>query len=47
LRYLVGAAPAWSADVHDARDWQRRIAAEASRLAAPVRITLHPLDVNE
>jgi hypothetical protein len=47
LRYLVGAAPGWSADVHDARDWQRKIAAEAARLAAPIRITLHPLDVNE
>jgi hypothetical protein len=40
LRYYVGAAAGWSADVHDRRDWQRKVMAEAARLAAPLRVTL-------
>lgn len=40
LRYYLGAAAGWSTDVHDQADWQRKVEAEAARLASPIRVTL-------
>jgi hypothetical protein len=40
LRYYLGAAAGWSKDVHDQADWHRKVEAEATRIAAPIRVTL-------
>ncbi|GJI92659.1 DUF4861 family protein [Duganella hordei] len=43
LRYYVGAIASWSGEVPDAAAWQRRVAAYAARLRAPLSIRLRPL----
>jgi hypothetical protein len=43
LRYYVGAIASWSGEVRDAAAWQRRVAAYAARLRAPLSVSLQPL----
>jgi hypothetical protein len=43
LRYYVGAIASWSGEVPDAAAWQRRVAAYAARLRAPLSIRLRSL----
>jgi hypothetical protein len=40
LRYYVGAAWTRAGEIMSERQWQRYVAAEAARVAAPVRISL-------